>query len=352
MEKTRVGAFIPLPLVPTVLVGANVDGKPNYLAVGFVSGVNIKPPVIGISLNRKHHTVKGILENGTFSVNIPSADHILETDYCGLVSGRSVDKSAIFSTFYGELKTAPMINELPIVCECRYTGQKVDFAMDTVFFGEVIETYVNSDLYVKGRPADILKINPLLTGLDRRYRLAGQSAGKSFSIGWEYVSMKQAPLDAGSGNECKIVNRSPRHVLFIRCGLQGEDLGTAIGEIAHYAGKRGILPVEGPFILRSEGLEPEAGIRVGFVFKSALQGEGRIETGRIPGGRFAECHYSGPYDKMSNALTALHSFISKSDFKGTGAVYEVYLNDPSVTLPDKLETLILMPIQGKKTKGI
>ena len=97
MRKTKVGAFIPLPVVPTVIVGVNIAGKPNYLTVGFVSGVNIKPPIIGISLNRKHHSVKGLLENGTFSINVPTSSNLLETDYCGLVSGRSVDKSLLFT---------------------------------------------------------------------------------------------------------------------------------------------------------------------------------------------------------------------------------------------------------------
>ena len=101
MRKTKVGAFIPLPVVPTVIVGVNIAGKPNYLTIGFVSGVNIKPPIIGISLNRKHHSVKGLLENGTFSINVPTSSNLLETDYCGLVSGRSVDNDVVSVAWTG-----------------------------------------------------------------------------------------------------------------------------------------------------------------------------------------------------------------------------------------------------------
>ncbi len=84
-----------------------MNGKPNYATVGFVNGVNVKPAIICVSLNKRHHTPKGITENGTFSVNIPSAVHREEVDYCGLVSGNETDKSMVFSSFYGELGTAP-----------------------------------------------------------------------------------------------------------------------------------------------------------------------------------------------------------------------------------------------------
>ncbi len=193
MERTKVSAFIPMPVAPTVLVGAKVDGRPNYLAVGFASGANMRPPIVCVSLNGKHHTVKGILENGTFSVNVPAAAQMRECDYCGLVSGRSVDKSSVFTTFYGELGSAPMIEECPIACECRLTGPEVDFGMDTVFFGEVVASYVDSALYKKGAVPDILRIDPLLTGFDRRYHRVGEALGKAFSVGWERREGEAAP---------------------------------------------------------------------------------------------------------------------------------------------------------------
>lgn len=348
MEKIKAGAFIPLPVVPTVLVGANVESKPNYLAVGFVSGVNIKPPIIGISLNRKHHTVKGILENGTFSINIPSAKFMLETDYCGLVSGRSVDKSLLFSTFYGGLKTAPMIEEFPIVCECAYTGKKVDFAMDTIYFGEIIQVYVNPDLYKKGQSADILQINPLLTGLDNQYRIVGEPIGKAFSVGWEYASKQKTYLENKMDTGCLIVNRSPKHTLCMNCEIQNNGIGKAIEEVKKYAENQKAYPIEGPFVLRNGDHETVNEIMVGFVFETLVQGKGNIQEGKIAGGRFAHCAYIGPYEKIDKALSSLYKYIDETGFKGTGAVYEFYLNDPSVTSPDKLETSILIPIKRKK----
>jgi flavin reductase (DIM6/NTAB) family NADH-FMN oxidoreductase RutF/effector-binding domain-containing protein len=345
MRKTKVGAFIPLPVVPTVIVGVNIAGKPNYLTVGFVSGVNIKPPIIGISLNRKHHSVKGLLENGTFSINVPTSSNLLETDYCGLVSGRSVDKSLLFTSFYGDLKTAPMIEEFPIVCECKFTGQKVDFTMDTIYFGEIIEAYVDSSLYKKGQPADIQKINPLLTGLDRQYRLVGESIGKAFSIGWDYVSKTQQNSTTDNLSEIELSNRPPRYSLYINCDIQNQVVQQSIQDIEQYIKSIGVEPLEGPFVIRSEGLEPEADVKVGFTFKSQVKGKGTIKSGKISGGRFFKGKYTGPYSKMSSSLSSLHEHIIRNGFQSSGFVYEFYLNDPSKVSSDKLETVLLIPVK-------
>jgi flavin reductase (DIM6/NTAB) family NADH-FMN oxidoreductase RutF len=120
-----------------------------------------KPTIVYISLNRKHYTPQGIIENNTFSINVPSVHYVVETDYCGLVSGKNSDNPHLFTTFYGELGTAPMIAEFPITCECRYTGQKVEFDMDILYFGEVIQVYVNEEMLGANGKIDILKANPI-----------------------------------------------------------------------------------------------------------------------------------------------------------------------------------------------
>ena len=57
--------------MPVVPVGAIVQGKPNFMTVGWVSRVNFKPPMIAVSINKAHYTSQGIRETGAFSVNIP-----------------------------------------------------------------------------------------------------------------------------------------------------------------------------------------------------------------------------------------------------------------------------------------
>ncbi|MFX1411908.1 MAG: flavin reductase, partial [Promethearchaeota archaeon] len=210
MEKVKAGSRSPLPIAPVVLVGANVNGKPNYMTIGYVGGVNTNPAIIMIS-SAHHHTTKGILENGTFSINIPSSDQVIETDYCGLVSGRTIDKSEIFTTFYGELETAPMIKECPITCECKYLEKvKLSMSIHTIYLGKVHQMYTNEDVIVN-KKIDITKVNPMVLsgGEGGEYKTIGEneSLGKSFKIGWTY---KGAKIRRGP----KLFIREPK--LFIR----------------------------------------------------------------------------------------------------------------------------------------
>ena len=115
--KKKLGAVNALYPMPTVLVGANVAGKPNYVTIAHVGIVTLD--CIAISFHKTHYTNTGIKENSTFSVNIPSEDMVKEADYCGTVTGRKVDKSQLFENFYGTLRTAPMIARCPLNMACQ-----------------------------------------------------------------------------------------------------------------------------------------------------------------------------------------------------------------------------------------
>jgi flavin reductase (DIM6/NTAB) family NADH-FMN oxidoreductase RutF len=100
------------------------------------------------------------------------------------VSGRDVDKSALFNIFYGELKTAPMIQECPINMECRLI-KTVDFLAHDVFIGEPVATYVNEDILTDGL-VDIGKLNPLLFEMhSAHYWSLGKKLAKCWNIGKE-----------------------------------------------------------------------------------------------------------------------------------------------------------------------
>ena len=141
--KARVGPRVSLYPMPTVLVGALVGGKPNYITVAHVGIADLTS--ISLSLAKVHHTNKGIKENGTFSVNIPSTELVKETDHCGLVSGADEDKSRLFDTFFGKLKTAPMIQECPLNMECHVTDI-LDYDPNEGIIGRVVKSYANADL--------------------------------------------------------------------------------------------------------------------------------------------------------------------------------------------------------------
>lgn len=185
MPKVKLGADTLLYPMPVTLVGANVNGRPNFLAAAFCGIMNPHPPTIYAALNKVHHTNAGIRENRTFSVNIPSSDLVKAVDYCGIASGRDADKSKIFDVFYGDLGNAPMISECPISMECQL-AQIIEFEIDHVFIGEIIQTYADPDCLTNEIP-DMKKMNPMAFSFhDNNYWRLGENIGKAWSIGKDF----------------------------------------------------------------------------------------------------------------------------------------------------------------------
>jgi flavin reductase (DIM6/NTAB) family NADH-FMN oxidoreductase RutF len=180
MEKIQLQNQAPAAPLPIVIAGALVDGKENYLTIGAYGVMSIQPPVIYISSMKGHYTNAGIRKSGYFSINVPSADLIKKTDYCGLVSGRDADKSVVFSAFYGKKKHAPMIRECPVNALCK-VAKTVELPNNDVFIGDVIEYYVDEDCLTDKVP-DPKKIDPLVLA-GRSYRKLGRVAGAAFTAG-------------------------------------------------------------------------------------------------------------------------------------------------------------------------
>ena len=137
MTKTKFGPSTIMFPYPTVLVGATVDGKPNFMTVSHCGSGGLKPPHILFPMNKKRYTLRGIRENRAFSVNIPSCALVVKTDFCGIYSGRKKDKSRIFEIFYGETQTAPLIKECPLNMECKLIHD-LTLGSHILIVGEVI----------------------------------------------------------------------------------------------------------------------------------------------------------------------------------------------------------------------
>ncbi len=182
MEKVKLGPETLLYPMPAVLVGAKVDEKPNFMTAAWCGIAASKPPAISVALQKIRHTLKGINEQGTFSINVPSSDLAQKVDYCGIYSGRKRDKSKLFKVFYGVLETAPLIGDCPVNIECKVI-HSLDLGSHILVVGEISETYINKDCLTGEKP-DPEKIDPLIytTGVTQYQRL-GEVIGKAFHLG-------------------------------------------------------------------------------------------------------------------------------------------------------------------------
>ena len=80
-RKMSVNTSLYMYPMPTSIVGVNIENKPNFIAVGWVSRCNANPPMLFVGINKRQYTTKGIIENESFSVNTSKIDLIKRTDY-------------------------------------------------------------------------------------------------------------------------------------------------------------------------------------------------------------------------------------------------------------------------------
>lgn len=185
--KKQLGPINGLYPTPTVLVGATVEGKPNFITIAHIGIMTLT--AISISSAKAHYTNAGIKENMTFSVCFPSEDLVVETDYCGIMTGKKTDKAALFDVFYGELKTAPMIQQCPVCMECR-VERIIDFPTYDVFVGEVLQTYAEESVLTAAK-IDISKVKPLLFDMaSMKYWALGQEIAPCWNIGKQLKTAK------------------------------------------------------------------------------------------------------------------------------------------------------------------
>jgi flavin reductase (DIM6/NTAB) family NADH-FMN oxidoreductase RutF len=179
---------------PTVLVGSLTGGKPDFTAVAWTGIAASNPATLTIGLQHHRWVLKGIMENQTFSVNIPSATIVKETDYCGMVSGADTDKAedCNFKVFYGNLKTAPLIEQCPINIECEVVHTH-DLGSHQLIVGVFKDVHISSDCLTEGKP-DIVKINPFFFGPGKpetltkvQYYGLGSAIANAFSAGREII---------------------------------------------------------------------------------------------------------------------------------------------------------------------
>lgn len=167
---------------PIVLLGSVVNGRPNFFTVAWFNRMSMSPNIWGAAVGKTKHTLLGIKENKTFSFNFPDADLVVKTDYCGIRSGRDVDKSKLFDVFYGKLEKAPMIRECPVTAECTLY-ELIDISTHYLVLGEVKHIY-SEERYMTDGVLDQKKLNFLLfTKPAQQYWTLGEVVADAYSVG-------------------------------------------------------------------------------------------------------------------------------------------------------------------------
>ena len=154
--KKNIGPELGLCLTPVALVGTyDEKDKPNLITLAWVGVCCSEPPCVQVSIRKSRHSHAAIAARKVFSVNVPSAKYVVETDYAGIASGKNADKFDVtkLTPIHCEMIDAPMIMEFPISMECRLT-HTLELGSHDMFVGEIVACWVDDTaLNENGKPA-------------------------------------------------------------------------------------------------------------------------------------------------------------------------------------------------------
>ena len=177
--KQNIGGVVALYPKPLTVVGAEVNGKVNWLVVGH-TGI-IGHDRILVSMSKSHYTNKGIRESRKLSVNLVSREMLPQADYVGSVSGASADKSKVFEYHWGENGT-PVIDASPLAMECDVVDIYETEGFDN-FVCSVANTYAAPEVLGKDGKLDYARLKPVLFEFPGySYLATGEAIGKCLNL--------------------------------------------------------------------------------------------------------------------------------------------------------------------------
>lgn len=148
MTKTNFKGSVMLNPVPVVLITSkNQEDKINVFTAAWVGTVCTNPPMVSVSIRPERLSYDYICKTGEFVINIPSANLVKRVDYCGVKSGKSIDKIKHlgFTLREGVKVSVPSIEECPVNIECK-VKEIIPLGTHDLFIAEVLSNSVDNNL--------------------------------------------------------------------------------------------------------------------------------------------------------------------------------------------------------------
>lgn len=163
--------------VPAVMVTVgDGNGVDNIVTIAWAGTVNSEPPMVSISVRKSRYSHELLTKNGEFVINLATKELTYAMDYCGVKSGRDVDKFVEMNLTKGEALTVtvPIIMESPVNIECK-VKQVLELGSHDMFLAEVTKVQVSDEFLDETGKFDL-----------NRADLVAYSHGQYFALG-EYV---------------------------------------------------------------------------------------------------------------------------------------------------------------------
>ncbi|MBQ4268840.1 MAG: flavin reductase family protein [Clostridia bacterium] len=169
--------------LPVLIIGTyDENGTPDAMNAAW--GTVCDTAQVSICLSSSHKTVKNLLKTKAFTVAIADAKNVLPADYVGVVSANNVPDKVVKSgwhTVKSEFVNAPIIEELPLVLECKLVSYDTE---TEICIGEVVNVSVEESILDANGKIDLTKFQPICYDCDTHgYYTLGEKVGQAFADG-------------------------------------------------------------------------------------------------------------------------------------------------------------------------
>lgn len=179
MNKLNFKGSVMLNPTPVVLVTSkNIQNQLNVFTVGWISTVCTKDPILAMGVRPERLSYDYIKDSGECVVNLPTKEMVKVVDYCGVVSGRKVDKIKHFNLKLSEgvSISTPSLQDSPVALECKIKSI-TPLGTHDLFLLEVLNVKVNEDLLDKNKKIHFNKANLICYNHGEYYALNSKPLG-------------------------------------------------------------------------------------------------------------------------------------------------------------------------------
>lgn len=188
--------------VPAVMVtAADKEGKSNIITVAWTGTVCTNPPMAYISVRPERYSYTMLRETGEFVINLTTEELAWATDYCGVRSGRDVDKwkeTGLTPQKASEV-SVPLIAESPVSIECRVREVK-ELGSHHMFLADVVAVDVDEQWLNETGKLDLAQSKPIVYSHGEYYGLSRLLGTFGYSVRKKAVSGKQKKFAGKRGN--------------------------------------------------------------------------------------------------------------------------------------------------------
>ena len=176
-KRALKGGALVCPLPPTMVSCGDMENS-NIITIGWTGILNTIPPKTYISVRPTRHSYNIIKEKGEFIINLTPSQLAKEADYCGIYTGKKVDKfeKCKLTKIRGTQVDAPMIDECPVSIECKVTDI-IPLGSHDMFMADIVAVNIDESLFDKDDKMRLDKANLIAYAHGEYYEL-GKKIGK------------------------------------------------------------------------------------------------------------------------------------------------------------------------------